>query len=38
MGCGKSDRFAFDENLVLNKVIAKDRSSDMFIAEVIKDA
>jgi hypothetical protein len=33
-----SDRFAFDENLVLNKMIAKDRSADTFKAEVIKNA
>jgi hypothetical protein len=33
-----SDRFAFDQDLVLNKMIADDVTADTFKAEVIKNA
>jgi hypothetical protein len=33
-----SDRFAFGENLVLNKMIASDRSADMIVTGVSRDA
>jgi len=33
-----SDRFAFDEDLVFNKMIAKDAVAYMFKVEVIKNA
>jgi hypothetical protein len=33
-----SDRFAFDQDLVLNKMIAKGATAYMFYVEVIKNA